>query len=74
MLKRIFPIVLLCFLASCVPTKDLIYLQGEPLTKKDVFKLNNEPYRLQVGDVLTINIKAIDEKSVALFLKASSTS
>ena len=73
MLKRFFIILSVCFFASCVPNKDLVYLQGKPIPKKEVYKLNNEPYRLQVGDVLTIDIKAKDEKSVALFKKTITT-
>tara|TARA_R110001592_G_scaffold96636_4_gene277368 strand:- start:8825 stop:9607 length:783 start_codon:yes stop_codon:yes gene_type:complete len=71
MLKRFCVLLLVSFLASCIPSKDLIYLQGEPITKKNVYKLNNEPYRLQVDDVLTIDLKAEDEKIVALFKKSN---
>jgi polysaccharide export outer membrane protein len=55
-----------------VPNKDLVYLQGKPVSKKDVYRLNNKPYKLQVDDVLSIDIKAKDEKSVALFKKTVS--
>jgi polysaccharide export outer membrane protein len=72
MLKRFFILLLVLLAVSCVPNKDLIYLQGEPVTKKNVYKLNNEPYRLQVDDVISIDIKAEDEKYVALFMKSSS--
>ena len=71
MLKRFFILLSIIFLTSCVPNKDLIYLQGEPITKSNVYKLNNEPYRLQVDDVLSIDIKAEDEKLVALFKKSN---
>lgn len=74
MYKRLLIIFSVCFLASCVPHKDLIYLQGKPINKKAIHKLNNEPYRLQVNDVLSINIKAKDEESVALFKKSGSVS
>lgn len=72
MLKRLLIIISISFFASCVPNKDLVYLQGKPVAKKDVYKLNNQPYRLQVDDVLTIDIKAKDESSVALFKKTIS--
>jgi len=71
MLKRISLLLLISFFASCVPSKDLVYLQGKPKTKKEVYKLNNQPYKLQVNDVLSIDIKAKDEKFVALFNKNS---
>ncbi len=73
MLKRLLIIISISFFASCVPNKDLVYLQGKPVAKKDVYKLNNEPYRLQVDDVLSIDIKAKDEQSVALFKKTLTT-
>ena len=73
MFKRFFLFLFLSFFASCVPNKDLIYLQGEPITRKNVYKLNNQPYRLQVDDVLSIELKAEDEKYVALFKKNENT-
>lgn len=54
---------------SCIPTQDLIYLQ-----KKDNADVENsisavmaKPYRLQTNDVLSVSIKAIDPKLVAIF-------
>ncbi|WKD86838.1 hypothetical protein KCTC32516_02218 [Polaribacter huanghezhanensis] len=73
MLKRFFVLLLVSFLTSCIPSKDLIYLQGDPISKKNIYKLNNTPYRLQIGDVLTIDLKAEDEKYVALFKKSNTT-
>jgi len=52
---------------SCIPNKDLVYFQGEPTSKNSVHKMLNEPYKLQVNDILAINIKAEDEKLVSLF-------
>ncbi|MCF6212489.1 MAG: polysaccharide biosynthesis/export family protein [Flavobacteriaceae bacterium] len=59
--------VVLVVLTSCVSNKRTVYFQGESSLKSDVYKLNNEPYKLQVSDVLIVNIKALDEKMVALF-------
>jgi polysaccharide export outer membrane protein len=73
MLKRFFILLLVFLAASCVPSKDLIYLQGEPVAKKNVYLLNNQPYRLQVDDVLSIDLKAEEEKYVALFKKSTNT-
>ena len=53
--------------ASCIPNKDLVYFQGEPSSKNAVYKILNEPYKLQVNDIIDIRIKADDEKLVALF-------
>lgn len=73
MLKRFIVAFLIVSFTSCVPNKDLVYLQGKPLTKTDVYKLNNEPYRLQVDDVLSIDLKASPEheKFVSLFMKST---
>ncbi len=65
MIKNIFKIAFLVLFASCVPTKDLIYLQGEPVSSKEIRRMNNEPYKLQVDDMINIEIKstAVDTKS-----------
>ena len=68
MIRKIFLIITTgIFLSSCIPTKDLVYFQGEPSEMNSVYKMLNEPYRLQVNDILDIRIKAEDEKLVALF-------
>jgi polysaccharide export outer membrane protein len=53
---------------SCIPTKDLIYLQGdENATEQAVNPVSSKPYRLQTNDILSITIKAMDPKFVAMF-------
>lgn len=63
------------FFASCVPTKDLIYLQKKD--KNDTISNINpvvaKPYRLQPNDILIITIKAIDPKLVAIFAQTERT-
>lgn len=55
-------------LTSCVPTKDLIYLQNKNEgTTTSVTPSNQKPYRLQTNDLLSITIKAIDPKLVEIF-------
>ena len=54
---------------SCVPTKDLIYLQqknnsGEATAINPVVA---KPYRLQTNDVLSIKLKALDPALVEMF-------
>ena len=60
-------------LTSCISTKDLIYLQkkdnSEPETM--ISAVESKPYRLQINDVLSINIKAIDPKLVSIFNPSS---
>jgi polysaccharide export outer membrane protein len=67
--RWITAIVLLTLISSCVPTKDLIYLQDKGNTK-DTTSINEilkKPYRVQVNDLLFINIKTIDPQLTALF-------
>ncbi|WP_073370225.1 polysaccharide biosynthesis/export family protein [Flavobacterium fluvii] len=57
------------FFVSCIPTKDLIYLQNKNGTEATapISEVMLKPYRLQVNDVLSITIKADDPKLVAIF-------
>ena len=67
-MKKFLAIVLYIVLfISCIPNKELIYFQGDPKQNETVQKLQNEPYKLQVNDILDIQIKSSDEKLVALF-------
>ncbi len=55
-------------MTSCVPVKDLVYLQNKSEgTSAAVTPSNQKPYRLQASDMLNVSIKAIDIKSVAIF-------
>jgi len=69
--KSIFYILLgiSLFFTSCIPTKDLIYLQNKSGTETGapITEVMLKPYRLQVNDVLSITIKADDPKLVTIF-------
>ena len=54
------------FLSSCVPTKDLTYLQGADGVDNMQVSVGRvtAPYRLQVNDVLSIRVKAVDQELV----------
>lgn len=54
---------------SCIPIKDLVYLQDKNNSdeKTTIAAVESKPYRLQVNDVVRINIKAIDPKFVSIF-------
>ena len=56
---------------SCVPTKDLIYLSGTPKENKEIHKINTNPYKLQVGDNISIDVTSDNVNLVAVFLKSS---
>jgi polysaccharide export outer membrane protein len=57
------------FFVSCIPTKDLIYLQNKSGIEvaAPISEVMLKPYRLQVNDVLSITIKADDPKLVTIF-------
>jgi polysaccharide biosynthesis/export protein len=56
------------FFTSCVPNKDLIYLQDkEQKESAPIVPVQLKPYRLQISDIVIINVYAIDQKSVEVF-------
>ncbi|HEX9980746.1 MAG TPA: polysaccharide biosynthesis/export family protein [Flavobacterium sp.] len=64
------------FFISCVPTRDLVYLQdkdGDDTTVQAINPVASKPYRLQTNDIISVNIKAIDPKLVEMFSAATST-
>jgi len=54
---------------SCIPIKDLVYVQDKNDSGEQgaIVAVESKPYRLQVHDILRINIKAIDSKLVSIF-------
>ncbi len=67
MKKLLFSFVLLSLLSSCLSRKEITYFQGNPILKTEIYKLENQPYRLQINDIVYLDIKAEDENLVALF-------
>ncbi len=63
------------FFTSCIPIKDLVYLQDKGATDNEnkISIVESKPYRLQVNDILSIDIKAIDPKLVAIFNPSESS-
>ncbi len=64
----LFLIAVVCT-TSCVTTKQLTYLQ-ENTTGTDTLALlrkRQEPYRLQINDLLSIRVKALDQETVGIF-------
>lgn len=75
--KSFFYFLLLigCCLTSCVPNKDLIYLQkNENAAAENINQVALKPYRLQVNDIVSIEIKALDSKLVEIFAHSAETS
>lgn len=72
MIKNAFALfILLVFMVSCIPNKDIIYLQESKSEPKDssmvMSKINIQPYRVQSLDILSVILKAPEEKIVEMF-------
>ncbi|MFY8213516.1 MAG: polysaccharide biosynthesis/export family protein [Flavobacterium sp.] len=74
-LRYYYICVLGLLLASCVPTKDLIYLQTASSSDASTVlqPIANKPYRLQVNDIISVVIKASDPKLVEVFKSSEQT-
>lgn len=65
-------LIFVILFSSCITNKDVVYLQdkGTPLNDSLLVKELSKPYRVQINDILSVNVKAIDEevkKLVSLF-------
>ena len=60
---------LLLLSTSCISTKKLSYLQEEKASVDSIIEVHrlNKPYRVQVGDLLSIRVKALDQDIVGMF-------
>ncbi|WP_282787943.1 polysaccharide biosynthesis/export family protein [Flavobacterium croceum] len=66
--KILFLLLLFSCLQSCVSTKDLEYLQDKNQVSNEVVTpYNIKPYRLQSHDIISISVRALDPKLVAIF-------
>ncbi|WP_316632819.1 polysaccharide biosynthesis/export family protein [uncultured Flavobacterium sp.] len=78
MTKNSFFILLLAstLFTSCIPIKDLVYLQNKNVSgeQNTISAVESKPYRLQVNDILSISIKAIDPKLVSIFSTTENSS
>ena len=52
---------------SCVPVKKMIYLQSEEDITEKVFEYQKEEYKLQVNDILDVQIRSMNEEANKLF-------
>lgn len=64
----LFLIFILCA-SSCVTTKQLTYLQENPhsIDTLALLRKRQEPYRLQINDLLSVRIKVLDQETVGVF-------
>lgn len=64
-------------LQSCISTKKLTYLQQKQASQVDsIAKINitHKPYRVQINDMLSIRVKALDQNLVSAFNPVSENS
>jgi polysaccharide export outer membrane protein len=67
-MRKVIALLLLSIIyTSCIPLKKQVYFQGDPSENDTIKKIQDAPYRVQVNDILDIQIKSSDEKLVALF-------
>lgn len=54
---------------SCVPLKDLVYLQDKGNSNDTIPRLveQQKPYRVQINDILNITIKVLDQENATIF-------
>ena len=71
-------LLLLLFISavSCVPKKRITYLQENAYPDDQLITIQQQqpPYRLQVADVLSIRVKALDQELVEMFNPVGSNS
>lgn len=72
MLRRFFVVISFVFgllFSSCITNKDLVYLQDNVDSIKDSLMVRefSKPYRVQVNDILSINVKALDAELTKIF-------
>lgn len=62
-------LVLVLFSSSCITNKDVVYLQNKGTVANDSLQIKAlaQPYRVQIDDILSINVKALDEELVKIF-------
>jgi polysaccharide export outer membrane protein len=59
----IYFLIIISIFTSCIPQKELVYLQDNGTNITDNFVLNStKPYQVQLHDILLISIKTIDPK------------
>jgi len=72
MMKSPFLLIVFLFtvlITSCIPYKDTLYYQnkGTTIDSLQVLVQQQQPYRVQINDILSIRIKVLDQDNVAIF-------
>jgi len=69
-------LLVVLLLSSCVSRKQLTYLQEGNVVADSLMTIHKEqePYRLQINDLLSIRVKALDQETVGIFNPISDAS
>ena len=62
-------LVVILLFSSCITNKDIVYLQekGTVVDEESQITELSKPYRVQVNDILSIDVKALDKELVEIF-------
>lgn len=65
----LFIVVVIISLTSCISSKKTTYLQANETAVDSVLNIQRlqKPYRIQVNDLLSIRVKALDQELVGMF-------
>jgi polysaccharide export outer membrane protein len=71
-MNRVLLIIVLIFislLTSCIPHKDIVYLQNKSIATDSLQMMveQQKPYRVQINDILNVQIKVLDQDNVSIF-------
>ncbi|UCE94882.1 MAG: polysaccharide biosynthesis/export family protein [Flavobacteriaceae bacterium] len=67
MRKIIAVLLLFALLTSCIPLKKQVYFQGELEEADSIARIQDQPYRMQVDDLIDIQIKSSDDDVSKVF-------
>jgi polysaccharide export outer membrane protein len=62
--------LLFCIIStSCIPHKDIVYLQvkEQAMDTTQVLVEQQKPYRVQINDIISIRVKALDQETIEIF-------
>lgn len=65
----LFVCLSLVICTSCIPQRDLIYIQDKGANNDTIPKLveQQKPYRIQINDILNVRIKVLNQDNVSIF-------
>ncbi|MFD2550385.1 polysaccharide biosynthesis/export family protein [Bizionia sediminis] len=63
------------FSVSCIPNKELVYLQNKAMATDSLVVVSEKqaPYRVQINDILNIRVKAMDQRNIQMFNPTGAT-